>query len=304
MNDFLLEEEKEFKRFYKYSLWWVEHRTLLKKIGIGTLVAFDALLILFILWNAMDMLAINYGAEQREVEKVVVVNQSDLQAYTLANAAQVIENEGVRVFSIGNKRYDFYTELSNPNDDWWAEFSYKFVYSGGETEERKGYILPSQVKPVATLAYESDDPVRSATFEFVDVDWHRMDHGAINNYEEWSESRLDIEITGQKHTRENQFEGQVIGRTEFTVENKTAYSYYDPVFYILLKKGSSVVGVNQTTIQSFDSGASETVVVNWFGTLPSVSQVEIVVDLNLFDIDTYKPLSGETSFDTRTRVLR
>jgi hypothetical protein len=304
MNDFLLEEEKEFKRFYKLSLWWVEHRALLKKIGIGTLIAFDAVLLLFIAWNVLDVLAINYGKEQREVEKVVVVNQSDLRAYTIANAAQALESDVVRVFSIGKDRYDFFTSVSNPNDDWWAEFTYKFVYTGGETEEKKGYILPNQEKPVVHLAFEFEEPVRVGTFEFVDVNWHRLDHKIIKNYDDWSKNRLEIEITNQKHTKENPFEKQVIGRTIFSAENKTAYSYYDPVFYILLKKGSSVVGVNQATFSTFESGSEEEVVVNWFGTLPSVSQVEIFLDLNLFDLETYKPLVGETSFDTRTRVFQ
>ena len=303
MNDFLLEEEKEFKRFYKLSLWWVENRALLKKIGIGTLIAFDAVLLLFILWNVLDVMAINYGKEQLEVEKAVVLNQSDLHSYTLANAAAALENDVVRVFSIGGDRYDFYTSLTNVNSDWWAEFTYKFVYSGGETEPMQGFILPNQEKPVVSLAHEFDQSIRVGTFEFVDVDWHRVDNKLISDYEDWSSNRLDIEISNQKHTRETQFENQTFGRTSFVASNNTAYSYYDPVFYILLKRGSSVVGVNQATFQSFESGKNEDVVVNWFGTLPSVSNVDIFLDLNIFDIKTYKPLTGETSFDTRTRAF-
>lgn len=304
MNDFLLEEEKEFKRFYKLSLWWVEHHTLLKKIGIGAIVVFDAVLILFILWNVMDVLAINYGNEQREVERVVVVNQSDLHTYTMENAAQELENDVVRIFSIGDKRYDFFTNLSNPNLDWWAEFTYKFIIGELETEERKGFILPGQEKPVVLLAHESETTMREVELRLVKVDWHRLNHKLINNYESWSLDRLDIEVTDQKHTRENQYEKQVIGRTTFTAKNKTAYSYYDPVFYILLKNGSTVVGVNTVTLQSFDSGEEESVLVNWFGTLPSANQVTIIPDINLFDIEIYKPLSGETSIDTRTRVFQ
>ena len=303
MNDFLLEEDKEFRRFYKFSLWWVGHRALLKKIGIGALIAFDAVLVLFIFWNVLDVVAINYGKEQREVEKVVVLNQTDLHAYTLANAAQVLEDDVVRVFSIGENRYDFFTTLLNPNDDWWAEYTYIFEYTDGETEERSGFILPNQEKPIVFLAHSSQVPLRVATLKFKDVNWHRVDHKLIKDYSDWSSDRLEIEITDEKHKREK-LEKQVIGRTTFKVKNKTAFSYYDPTFYLLLKKGSAVVGVNTATMQSLNSGLEQEVAVNWFGSLPSVSQVEVIADLNIFDIETYKPLIGESSFDTRTRAFR
>jgi hypothetical protein len=52
-----------------------------------------------------------------------------------------------------------------------------------------------------------------------------------------------------------------------------------------------------------DSGEEIDVGVNWFGTLPSVSKVEVIPEINIFDIDTYKSLAGETTRDTRTRVL-
>ena len=64
-----------------------------------------------------------------------------------------------------------------------------------------------------------------------------------------------------------------------------------------------MVGVNRTSLSSLESGVEEEVTVNWFGTLPSVSEVQIVPELNIFDLEVYKPLQGESTRDTRTRVL-
>jgi hypothetical protein len=64
-----------------------------------------------------------------------------------------------------------------------------------------------------------------------------------------------------------------------------------------------VVGVNRATLSELESGEATEVVLNWFGTLPSVSEVDVVVELNLFDLSIYKPLEGESTRDTRTRVF-
>ena len=63
------------------------------------------------------------------------------------------------------------------------------------------------------------------------------------------------------------------------------------------------MGVNRTTLSALESGDEIEVAVNWFGSLPSVSSVEVVPEINLFDLDAYKALQGESTRDTRTRVL-
>ena len=299
----MLEEGKEFKRFYKLSLWWVEHRALLKRLGYGTFIAVDTVLLSFVIWTMLDSFAISYDAEQRAVAEMVVFSQSDLHAYTVANAAVDLETTEARVFSIGDGRYDMYAEVTNENTDWWAEFSYYFITDEGDTEVNEGFILPSESKPVVELAMDADLPISDAELVLASISWHRIDHHSIKDYPTWSSDRLNIEIDGAAFTKETGFEDEVYGRTAFTISNDTAYSYYDAKFFILLYRGSSVAGVNRTTLSELNSGDEIDVGVNWFGTLPSVSKVEVVPEINIFDIDTYKPLDGETTRDTRTRVL-
>ncbi|MBI4435529.1 hypothetical protein HY630_02565 [Candidatus Uhrbacteria bacterium] len=299
----LLQEEKEFKRFYRLSVWWVTHRALLKRIGFALFIAFDAGLLLFGGWHFLDAFAISYQSEQNAVMRVVALGQSDLHAYTAANAADNLEVEDGRVISIGNSRYDLYTTLSNPNNDWWAEFTYTFTAGGEQTESRRGFILPSQEKPVTELAVESASPISSTSLMIEDVRWHRVDAHAIPDYVTWADDRLNFVVSASSFEKETRFDGETFGRTAFTIENDTAYSYYDVGLFILLLRGSSVVGVNRTTLSALESGVETEVTVNWFGTLPSVSQVQIIPELNIFDLGVYKPLQGESTRDTRTRVF-
>ncbi|MEK7619998.1 MAG: hypothetical protein AAB413_02035 [Patescibacteria group bacterium] len=299
----LLQEEKEFKRFYKVSVWWVEHRAFLRRLGIILFIAFDALLFLFGGWHLMDAFAVSYGAEQNAVLRMVAYGQSDLRAYTVANAANDLEQGEGRVISIGDGRYDLYTTLTNPNDDWWAEFTYSFTVGDESTDVQTGFILPLSEKPVAELAVESASPIGSASLVIERVRWHRVDHHAVPDYPTWSSDRLNFLISASSFEKETRFDGQTFGRTTFTIENDTAFSYYDVGLYVLLLRGNSVVGVNRTTLSSLESGVDTEITVNWFGTLPSVSQVQIIPELNIFDVEVYKPLQGETTRDTRARVF-
>jgi hypothetical protein len=306
MNDggLLLEEEKEFRRFYRLSLWWVTHRALLVRIGYGLLIALDAGLLLFAIWHLADAFAFSYEREQRTVYEMVARGQTDLNAYTRGNAAGDLELSEARVLSIGSGRYDLYATVLNPNNDWWAEFEYVFGSGGEEIARGTGFVLPGEKKPVVSLALEAEKPFSIAEFSIVGVKWHRVDHHVVSDYQIWSQDRLDLVVEGARFTTDMKLDGETFGRFSFSVTNKTAFSYYDPVFYLILKRGSSVVGVSRTTLQELESEEEAVVNVNWFGTLPSVSDVEVIPEVNIFDLDVYKPLEGEMTVDTRTRVFR
>ena len=128
-----------------------------------------------------------------------------------------------------------------------------------------------------------------------------MDRHATGEYDAWIAGRLNFIIENAAFERV-ELDGETIARVSFTVKNDTAYSYYEPAFTAMLTRGSTVVGVTGTTLSDLDAGEEQEVVINWFGTIPSVNKTEISVSVNPFDILSYKPLEGETTEDTRTRV--
>jgi len=301
-NGFLKEEEKEDQRFYKLSSFWIENRETLKKIGYGVFIAFDAILLLTVIWAFVDGFIVSYPAESRAVAEVVAYGQQDLHAYTLANKAEDMDPGSATLISAGEGKYDFYAPLTNPNADWWAEFTYAFEWDGGTSEPAAGFILPGESeKPIVAFSAESEAAPRGVVLTLTNVVWHRVDHHLTGEYAEWAADRLAFTISDPTLGTAELDGG--IGRVSFTVHNNTAYSYYEPRFIILLSRGSTVVGVNRATLSSLDSGDTEEVVVNWFGTVPSASKTEVIPEVNIFDLGAYKALEGETTTDTRTRVF-
>lgn len=304
MDQILLEEEKESKKQYRFSLWWVNHRDQLKKIGLGILIGIDAMMVVVVFWGFLDSFAISYGKEQLAVAETVMYNQEDLRVYSVARAASPLVESDTRIFAIGDQRFDFYSNVENPNSDWWAEFTYKFTYDGGETKPVKSFILPNKTKPVVELGITSATLLRDVTFQILDTTWHRIDHTYIKDYSTWEKDRLNLEVKDAIYSETTKIEDKLIGRTSFSVENKTAFSYYHPTFYVLLKKGSSVVGVNRIVLETLESGSTQQVDLNWFGVLPSVSQIEVIPDINLFNPLSYQALGGISTIDTRTLEIR
>ncbi len=301
-NNILLQEDKEAAKEIGRTLWWVEHRALLGKLGIILLILFDASLILFVGWSVYDAFIASAGPEQKALVDSISNNQADLHAYTAARAAAPINISDAHVFASANNTYDFYTQLENPNTDWWAEFQYQFVFDSGSTTVKQGFILPGSTKPIVELAFSSAAGISTAHFQFQSMTWHRVDHHVIQDYTKWSKDRLGVDILNPTIAQDTSSGSQGLFRTTFTVRNNTAYNYYNPTFYLLLRRGATVTGVNKTVLQTLASGETQNIVVNWFGVIPPASQVEVIPDLNLFDPMLYKPQEGVPSIDTRSTL--
>ena len=297
----LLEAGKEYQKQYRLSSWWIEHRDGLKRLGLILFACVDGIFLLVAGWAFVDAYAVSYADEQRSVLEIVAYGQSDLRAYSVATAAEDLDLGGTTVVASSEGKYDLYATIANPNDDWRAEFTYAFTSSAGDTEPASGFVLPGEEKPVVAYAVEASATPRSASLVISDVVWHRVDHHVTGDLERWMTDRLNFVVENAAFERVD-LDGETLGRVTFAVKNDSAYSYYEPAFTATLLRGSSVVGVTGTTLSELDAGEEQEVVINWFGTIPSVNKVEVSVSVNPFDISSYKPLEGETTEDTRTRI--
>lgn len=298
----LLEAEKEFQKQYRLSKWWVEHRDGLRRLGIILFACVDAVFVLVAGWAFADAYLVSYADERRAVLELAAYGQADLHAYTTANAARDLEASGVTAVPSAEGAFDLYASVSNPNADWWAEFSYAFSSTAGETESARGFVLPDSEKPVVAYSVASAVSPRSAKLTVSDVVWHRVDHHVTGDYATWIADRLNFVVENAKFETID-LNGESQSRVVFSVQNDSAFSFYEPTFVIRLWRGSTLVGVTGTALGSIDAGASEDMVVNWFGAKPAANNVDVVVEVNPFDIGAYKPLQGEATEDTRTRVF-
>lgn len=297
----LLEAEKDYQKQYRKSKWWIEHRDGLRRAGIVAFIVVDALFVAFAGWAFVDAYLVSYADEKRAVLELASYGQSDLHAYAVARAAKDLKIVTPTATVSSEGKYDLYTTITNPNRDWWAEYTYVFESTAGATAEAKGYVLPSSDKSLAAYAIASATPPRGLALSLTDVAWHHIDHHVTGDPAAWIANRVGFEVTNATFAP-IEIDKKSVGRISFTVRNTTAYGYYDPSLTVLLMRGPTIVGVTGTTLSSIEAGESQDVSVNWFGPIPNVNKVEVIAEVNPFDMESYKALAGETTEDTRTRV--
>ncbi|MFH1315335.1 MAG: hypothetical protein ABIH67_02950 [Candidatus Uhrbacteria bacterium] len=299
-NEYIAPELAAEEKRYKYSLWWVSNRSTLSKIGLIVLACADTVLILYGLWVVIDTYLISYETERAQIV-TMNLNQSIRHQVNLQTTPEPVTlSSSVNVFGIGEQRYDFYATISNENDDYWLEFDYHFTYGGKQTDPQSGFIYPSESKPIVDLAWVSTSAPANAKVVIENLNWHYINHHDYPDFAVWRDDRMNFEVTQAGF--EN-LELDNVGRSSFLVNNETAYSYWEPKFYVILYRGSQVAGITSTVANQLEAGEERLLEQNWYGSLSAVTKVEVIPELALLDPDVYMPLTSEDKGDLRERVL-
>lgn len=288
---------------YRLSLFWVNNRQLIKNILLGIWAVVDALLIIFALWVMIDTFLISYQNE-RALLASMGINQVTRYQNIHGTLPETLEAETeASVFVLGDGRYDFYSTITNDNLDYWVQFDYYFTFGTEQTDRQSGFILPDETKPLVELAHTSVSRPTNAELVIENLDWNYVDPHTIADYESWRDQRMNFVVTDAVYTPELENFDNTVGRSTFTIKNNGAFAFWEPEFYVVLYRGSSAVAVTKTLIAEFEPGQSRTIEQNWFGSIPSITKLEVIPEIDLFDASVYMPLVGETEEDLRDRIF-
>ncbi|MBI2551179.1 hypothetical protein HYV73_02425 [Candidatus Uhrbacteria bacterium] len=281
-------EEQEFLRKYRFSTWWLGHRHGIAKV-IKIIVFMAALVVLLWgMWVHVDTLFVRGPQETAALQSVFATQQRDVRATTKGTIAEPMVQGPVQVMQSGEGLYDLVARVSNPNADWYARFQYSFHSSAGDTAPQSAVLLPqAEQLPLVVFATPAAATPRDAELTISNFVWIRFDRHAYGTYETFAQNRLDWTIENQGYDQTFQVDNKTVGRVTFDVENPTSYGFYSPSFIILLKQGTRIVGVSRTTISDLRAGERESVSLNWFGTPPPATTIEIVPYVDPFDTQGY-----------------
>jgi len=288
-NTWLKEEEQQFNRSYRLSSWWINNRQKILRILLGGIAGIEILVALFIIWTFVDTFLVSYTTENKSIGQMAILGQSDLFDKNTETAAKELVTGVARTLpaSLG---VDLYTEITNPNSDWLAVYNYRFVWANGSTKEESGFSLPGETKPLVVFGSEEAVSARGVQIEITSIDWQRVDRHTVSDYETWKGERLNFVIEDLLFATDITIDGKTIGVSSFVVTNQTGFKYYQPAFFVVLYRGSQVVGINKVTLDVLTSGERRNVDVRWFGTLPSADRSEIIPDINIFSSSAYQAL--------------
>ena len=292
-------EVKATEKFYRRSRWWISHRERLKRIGLGVWIALDLFLVAFALWVFVDTFLIRYESERGLLRSMLVENPNTLYTNSQALSARPLTIDGApTILASGDGAYDFVGFVTNPNKDWRAEVAYQFTYGAEEsTEPEMALVYPNETRPILALGVESARPA-NAKLRVLSLRWHRIDPHAIPDFSAWKAERLNLVVADAEFSGISGG-GETLGRSTFSVTNRSAFGYWSVPLAVLLKRGSAIVGVSTTSLEQLEAGETRRVNLTWFESIPGVGEIEVVPLQNLFDASNDLPARAERSLDTR-----
>ncbi len=261
--------------------WWTRHGMNLRRLGTGTLIGVSVLFWGFTLWTALDVYVISYPRESRIMQ---VIATNGMPAETLAAIAprSLQTSPSLALASTGN-RTDLLTQISNPNAQWWAEFTYQFMLGASSTEPRAGYILPSSQRYLTELGVTSPI-IGSATVKIDNIEWHRINPDDVErDYPAFAEKRLQFVFEDINYQNDLRLNNQAIGQTTFTLRNLSAYGYWSVDLPIVLYRADTPIAITSLNVQNVLPGEARPLSIHWVENMSGISKTDIHANVNILD---------------------
>jgi hypothetical protein len=281
-------EDQLTEKKLNWGYWWVTNKLKVRKVFIVVLTVVDFALIGNFVFAYADWF-FGSGVVERQQIAQLTVPATDYAFFRSKNAPVELSVNSTNVVSSGDGKFDIVSQVNNPNQLWWADFDYSFALQGGRTDTQRGYILPNSTHSLAALGVPADTSLVGASLLIENLTWHRVNQRFTRpDYVSWAGSRLaGIAVSDPVFVPPLPDDAIPAYRVRFRVTNGTAFGYYKVGFFLTLVSGGQVVGVSKVTISELRAGTSRDVEATWFSDLPSVSGIEVMPEVNIFDERNY-----------------
>jgi hypothetical protein len=288
--DILPPGENITEKQLKLGYWFVTHKLKLRKWLVISLIVPSVALWLFAIGMVVKLYLVDYN-HFRQMEREMPLDLVNPYALEAAQP-KALSVKPVQTFEGTRGATDAVVEVTNPNKNFWATWSGRFVATGATTTAKTEFILPGETKQVMDLGIESPAP-SNVRYDLRDVAWHKIDRHLIPDYDEYRDNRLRFEIKDVAWSSAASADGsETITRVTFTVTNRSAYSFWSVRFLADLYRGTALAAVNSVELAEFETGQTRTVEMVWVQDLKAISKVEITPEVNILDENVRMPQPG------------
>lgn len=276
------------------GLWYINHKVLLKRMLYGFLILISAVAWSYVIYGFAYYLTTGMKEDEKLTRQLVETNSIG-HDYILQMSAKKLSMAPVVVLKSGAGKYDFYVQLKNDNDKWWAEFDYYFAADDQLTPKTHAYILPLETRHLLTLAQELPNEPFSSQLVMENIQWSRLNQHKISDWRSYYGSRMNISATNIKFTPSSLSplsEKLNLNQLSFNVLNETPYNYWETGLAIMLYSGGRVINVNHYILNDFMSGEKRFVEISWPGNIGQADRIEIVPEINIMKDGIYIPYEG------------
>ena len=273
---------------FTLGYWYVKHKLLLRNIVIGVLITWSTITIGIglVVWG--QYLFFGYW-EDEEFLATHVTTFQNYSAIQPAYEAQQLLYDQSKLFKSADGRYDFFTLVNNPNEQFIAYVTFHYVFADVTTPSQTQVVLPQTRQGLVVYGYETPSYPAQARLVIDEVRWQRVSPHVVADPQRYMAERLRFTVSDFTYIRPGGNEPTLTNALSFTLQNASVYSYWDASFHILLKRGESIVGVIPLSELQFRAGESRDVDIFTFAELTQVDSIELLPTVNVFDRDIFLP---------------
>ncbi|MFH1098766.1 MAG: hypothetical protein V1723_02515 [Candidatus Uhrbacteria bacterium] len=286
-------------RQLRWGIWFASHRQRLRRIGYGIIIAIAVCAWIFTIWGVVNHFFIEGAALQRSL--VAMTSADNDRAVVLARLRpQPLIVAEVHIVPSGDGNVDVAARIVNPNVQWRTVVAYTIEIPGTTPDaqrvgarpvEGRAILLPDRDRWVTALNVPAISAAVNATVAIRPVEWQRVDPLKVVDVNQYVASRLAVTIRNARYLQPEELvlgsgksSGKLtIARASFSASNEGAYGLRDVEFTVLLRRGTSVVGVNRVTLSELPAGATQDVAATWFRPIGLVQSVEAIPFIDVFD---------------------
>lgn len=272
------------------GLWYVEH---LKQFRLWIIIFLSIIAVVFWAYTLYSFTVyIVQGMKDDESLIRAMAKTSGSSHNNILKLAPVdLEVSPAAMLRSEEKRIDFFSKISNLNQNHWGEFTYYFLIGSVESEKMRGFIYPGEEKYLMALGQEIETQTSAAQIKIEELSWHKINRHKIADWKKFRDNHLAILVTDTKYlpgSSSGLSEKVNLNKLEFNAANNTAYNYWQVGFLVVLESGmSNVAAVNRYNLSEFMSGKTKKIEIVWPGNLPPISQISITPEVNIFKTDNY-----------------
>ena len=286
-----------------FGYWFLTHKVLLRKILVIFLIALAVIFFAYAIYGLVIEIVIN-GQSFNTAMQNLPKNLVDYSGYRAVNQPKDLQIANITIITGKGEKYDLVAKIKNPNPNWALSFDYQFVTGVDEVDLnkdksgsnpariKKGFFLPGEDKYLMDLSVASPRRIGQARVNFTNIQWQRVVNYAAIGAEKFNFSAEGVKFIPASAT---EISGKLpVSQVTFQATNKSAYNYWGVGFQIILFRGGEAIGAaNYISLSQLLSGETRPVTVNWFESLPDISSVQIIPEVNVLDQSVFMQITGQ-----------
>ncbi len=172
----------------EFGLWLSENRSRIMKIIVFGLIAISVFFFVYSSYNyVVYFLTGSIQNDALALIKSNVASQRNVAADFVVSAPQILKS---------GEAYDLVVSVKNPNDKFYANFSYCFMNGGQNLVCGSNFIMPGEEKYISALGQKIDSAALALSFKIDTISWRRVDTHTIPDWGSFANSRLNFSLEG------------------------------------------------------------------------------------------------------------